>query len=118
MYHHEAVAYQQCSGVFLLWQLHGISLTPPALYLFRFPSWLYSAKSLAETTHIQKNIPHHIYAEGLGQSHVSSLVLGSVSVSFYKNRVVDYLCFLVMSLTPLAPTVLPLTLQWNSHSFP
>ena len=41
MYCHEAVAYWYCSGIFLLWWLHGVCSTPPALSLYLcldFPS--------------------------------------------------------------------------------
>ena len=50
----------------------------------------------------------------LGQSHIGSLVVGSVSVSPYEPRLVDSVGFLVVSLTPLAPTILPPSLQQDS----
>ena len=43
-----------------------------------------------------------IYAEGLGQTHVGSLIVGSVSVTLYEPKLVDSVGFLMMSLTPLA----------------
>lgn len=51
-----------------------------------------------------------MYAEGLGQTHASSLVDGSVFVSFCEPRLVDSVSFLVVSLTPLVPRILPLLL--------
>jgi hypothetical protein len=54
----------------------------------------------------------NICAEGLYQSHACSLVGSSVSVSPYGPKLVDSLCFLMVSLAPLAPTILhPLILQ-------
>ena len=48
-----------------------------------------------------------ICAEGLGLSHACSLVGSLVSVSFHGFRVVDSVDYLVMSLTSLAPSILP-----------
>ena len=48
----------------------------------------------------------YICAEGLGPSHAYSLVCGSVSVNPYGPRLVDSVGFLVVSLTPHAPTIL------------
>lgn len=56
----------------------------------------------------------NIYAEGLGQSHAGFLVVGSVSVRSYENRLVDSVDILVVSLTPLASTILPPPLQQDS----
>jgi hypothetical protein len=39
--------------------------------------------------------------------HVCSLVGGSVSMSLYGPRLVDSVGFLVVSLTPLTPSILP-----------
>ena len=50
---------------------------------------------------------YNIYVEGLGQSHAGSLVGGSVSMSHYGLRLVDSVGFLMMSLTHMAPTILP-----------
>ena len=58
---------------------------------------------------------HSIYAEGLGQAHAGSLLSGSVSVTPYELRLVVSVCFIVVSLTPLAPTILPLS---SSTGFP
>lgn len=52
------------------------------------------------------------YAEGLGQFHAGSLL----AVSSYEPRLLDSLDFLVMSLIPLDPTVLPPSLQLDSLS--
>ena len=57
-----------------------------------------------------------MYAEILCQSHAGSLVGGSVSVSPYGPRLVDSVGFLVVSLTPLAPTILPAWLLQDSPS--
>lgn len=51
----------------------------------------------------------YMYAEGLDQSHAGFLV-GSVSVSPYEPRLVDFVDFLVLSLTPLTATILPSSL--------
>ena len=48
---------------------------------------------------------------------VGSLVVGLVSVSVYEHRLLDAVGFLVMSLTPLAPTILPLSLYKDSWNF-
>jgi hypothetical protein len=53
----------------------------------------------------------NICAEGLGQPHAYSLVGGSVSVDIYVTKIVDSVGFLVVSLTLLVPTVLPLLLS-------
>ena len=51
-------------------------------------------------------VPHcNFYAEDLGQSHASFLVVGSVSGSSYEPTLVDSVGFLLVSLTPLAPTL-------------
>jgi hypothetical protein len=52
-----------------------------------------------------------ICAEILGQSQACFVVGGSVSVGLYWPRLVDSVGFLVMLMTPLAPTILfsPLT---------
>ena len=47
-----------------------------------------------------------IYAECISESHGDSLVVSSVSVSPYEPRLADSLSFLVVSLTPLALTIL------------
>ena len=49
--------------------------------------------------------------QGLGQAHAGSLVSGSVSVNRCEPRLVDSVGFLVVSLTPLAPTILLPLLQ-------
>ena len=49
----------------------------------------------------------NICAQGLGESCAGSLVVGSVSVSPYEPKLVDFVGFLVLSLSPLAPTILP-----------
>ena len=46
-----------------------------------------------------------MYAEGLGQSHAGSPVVGSDSVSLYKPKLVESVGF-VVSLTPLASLIL------------
>ena len=48
----------------------------------------------------------------IGQSYTGSLVGGSASVSPYEPRLVDSVGLLVVSLTPLAPMILP------PHLFP
>jgi hypothetical protein len=48
----------------------------------------------------------YICAEGLGPFHACSLISSSVSVSRYGPRLVGSVCFLVVSLTPLAPSIL------------
>ena len=48
----------------------------------------------------------HICAEDLRESPKNSLVDSLVSVSPYGSRLVDSMCFHVVSLTPLAPTIL------------
>lgn len=53
----------------------------------------------------------NICVEGLGQSNAGSLVGGLVSVNHYVPRLIDYVHFLVLSLTFLAPTILPTPLQ-------
>lgn len=58
----------------------------------------------------------HIYVEGLNQTYLCFLVIGSVSVSPYELRLVDFTGFLVMSMTPLVPTILPPSLQQHSPS--
>jgi hypothetical protein len=53
----------------------------------------------------------HMYIYGLGEYHAC----GSVSVSPYEPRLVDSVGgVLVVSLTPLAPTLLPFTLPQDS----
>ena len=57
--------------------------------------------------------PHHCYvwAKGLGTSHACSLFSGSVSMNASGPRLVNYVCFLMVFLTSLAPSILPLPLQ-------
>lgn len=50
----------------------------------------------------------------LGCSHAASLALGPVSVSFYEAGLVVSMGSFVMTLTPLAPTILPPSLQPDS----
>lgn len=47
------------------------------------------------------------YAEGLVQTHANSLVDSSVSVIPYEPKLVGSVGFLVVSLAPLASTILP-----------
>ena len=54
--------------------------------------------------------------EGLPPSHACSLVGSLVSVGPYGPRLVDPVGFLVMSLTPLDPSILPLPLLQDSTS--
>ena len=49
----------------------------------------------------------YICAEGIVPSHIYFLVSVSVSVSSYGPKLVDYVGFLVVSLTPLIPSILP-----------
>lgn len=49
----------------------------------------------------------YICVEGLGLSHSCCLVGSSVSMSPHKPRLVDSVDFLVVSLTPLAPSIFP-----------
>lgn len=46
--------------------------------------------------------------QGLGQTYVDySRVVSSVSVSPFEPKIVEFVGFIVVSLTPLAPTTLP-----------
>ena len=56
----------------------------------------------------------NIYAENLGLAHACALVGGSVSMSLYEPRLVDSVSFFVVSLTLLAPTILPSSLLHSS----
>ena len=48
------------------------------------------------------------YAEDLGKICTDFLIANSISVSLYEPWLIDYVgCVLVVSLTPLAPTILP-----------
>ena len=58
----------------------------------------------------------YTHVEGLGQSHVCSLVGDSVSESTHGLRLVDSVGFLVVPLTLLALTVLPPPLPQDSPS--
>lgn len=49
----------------------------------------------------------YICIEGLGLSHSCSLVDSSVFISPHGPRIVGSIDFLVVSLTPLAPSILP-----------
>lgn len=56
----------------------------------------------------------NMYAEGLGQSYAVSLIVGSISVSPYEQRLVDSVGFLVLSLNPLGSAVgLPTYWKWS-----
>ena len=55
-----------------------------------------------------------MYAEGLGWSHAGFLVVGSVSVSLYDPRLIGSVSYLVVSLAPLALTILPPPLPQDS----
>lgn len=59
---------------------------------------------------------NHVYAEGLSQYHAGSLVVISLSVSPSEPRLVASVEFLVVSLTPLVSTILPLHLLQVSPS--
>jgi hypothetical protein len=50
---------------------------------------------------------YYIHTEGLDQSHVFSMAGVSVSMSSYGPRLVDSVGFLAVSLTCLAPKILP-----------
>ena len=58
----------------------------------------------------------YICAENLGQSYACSLVGGSVSVRPYRPRLVASVGFLMVSMTLLAPMILPLPLLQDSPS--
>ena len=60
---------------------------------------------------MKTNLYNYIDAEGLGQSQEGSLVVGSVSVSPCEQRLVVSVCFLVVHLTPLDPTINPSSLS-------
>lgn len=69
---------------------------------------------LTPTARSHKKIkPHkcHKYAEGLAQSHADSLIVVSLSVNSYVTKVFDSVDFVVKSLTPLASTISPSSLQ-------
>ena len=57
----------------------------------------------------------YVYAEGLGLSHTLWLA-SSVSLHSYGPRLVDYVCFLVVSLTALGSIILTPTVQQGSSS--
>lgn len=50
---------------------------------------------------------YYICAEHLSLSHACSLVASLVFVSPYVSTEVDFIGFLVVALTPLAPSILP-----------
>ena len=54
----------------------------------------------------------------IGPVHTYSSVGGSVSVRPYGTRLVNSVGFLVVSLTLLAPTILPLPLSWIPQALP
>ena len=54
------------------------------------------------------------YIKGLGQTHAGSLVVGSASSMPYEPRFVDFVGFLIVSLSFLAPTIFPPLLQQDS----
>lgn len=56
------------------------------------------------------------YLEGVGQAHAGSLVGCSVPMGPYGTRLVDSVGFLVVSLTALAPIILPSSLLQDSPS--
>ena len=56
----------------------------------------------------------YIRAEGLGSSHAYFLVNSSFSVYTYETRLVGSMDFLLVSLTPVALTILPLPLPQDS----
>lgn len=56
-----------------------------------------------------------VYAVGLGQSHVGFLIVDLFSENPYEPRLVDCVCFLVLFLTPLTPTILRFFLLQNSQ---
>lgn len=60
-------------------------------------------------SHRNTKIPNHnIYAEDICQIHVGSLIVTSVSVNPYAHRLFDSVSLaLVVSMIPLAPTILP-----------
>ena len=58
---------------------------------------------------------HNCYICAEGQSCISSVVGGSVSVSPYGPMLLDSVGLLVVSLTFLAPTILPLNHLHDSH---
>lgn len=47
----------------------------------------------------------NMYAEDLGQTQAVSMVSNSVSVNLYEPRLVDFVFFLVISLTPLSSSI-------------
>ena len=55
------------------------------------------------------------YVGNIGPIHARSLVGGSIFVSPHGCRLVDFLGLLMMSLTPLPPSNLPLTLLQGSQ---
>lgn len=64
--------------------------------------------------------PHNcnIYAEGLAQTHKGPVIVTSVSVSLYEFYLVDSVGHILMvSLTPVAPTILPPPLLCGSPGF-
>lgn len=58
---------------------------------------------------------HNIYAEGICQFHAGSLMDGFASGSPYELRLVGFVGFLVVPLTLLVSTILPLL---SSTGFP
>lgn len=59
----------------------------------------------------------HVSVEVLSPFHVCSLVVGSVSVSPYVSRLAVSVSLIMVSLTSLAPSILPLCLPQGSESF-
>lgn len=49
----------------------------------------------------------YVCAEGLGPSYTCSLIGSLVSAGPYRHRLVDSVSFLVVSLNPLDPSILP-----------
>lgn len=75
--------------------------------------------SLCQESH--KGIKLHnynIHAKCLGQSHTGSLAVGLVSVGPYESMLVFCVRNIVVSLTPLTPRLLSLTLSHNSRTPP
>ena len=77
-----------------------------------------SPRFFCKESHRNTKLHNYItYTDGIGQTHKGSLIVDSVSVSLYEPRFIDPMGFLVVSLTSLAPSVLPPPLSQDSLIF-
>ena len=62
-------------------------------------------------SHYKETTLNNFHTYSQGQSHAGSLVVVLVSMSFFEYRLFDSVGFLMVSLTSLAPKVLPPSVQ-------